>query len=746
MLVRTETLTLRRGDRELVRQLELELAAGDRLALVGRNGAGKSTLLAALAGSTAAVVEGRVRRAPGVWWAHVGQAESDDAPDRLVDLAAAALAPLRALGAEVAATALALGDQPEAGALEAYGALQATFEARGGYAVDGRLAEALERVGLGAAAERPAALASGGERRRARLAGALAAGVDVLLLDEPTNHLDLDARAWLGRQLLAHVGAIVFASHDRALIDAVATHVLVLGEPGSTRVRRGGWSDYVRDRAHAEATDARAAKGRVRRIAELEAMAAELRAQGHRTAQVRRRRAEREAVALRAAAVAGAAAPRPRIELEGGATAAGGEVARFAHLTWGAVLDDAALTLHAGERLALVGRNGVGKSTLLRLIAGDLASEDPRARSWWRRGTRVVHVDQVRRGLADAVAPREALASWVSEARADGLLALVGLPRPTWGRPAASLSGGERARAAAALLMARDADVLLLDEPTNDLDLATIEALEGALAGSSATIVVATHDARTIEALGAEVVTFESGRLVRWRGGLDGWRRGARRREEGAEGAALAGAAGVPEPDPDAATPATPDPAAQDAARIAADLALDDPLRWSERERLRWRERRRHLEEGLISELERGLPAPRPSFRTREAGWIVWADRHEDGLTAWLDGAATDPAAAIAVRVLATDGRRVAHLVVPRGDDRALAGWAWRSLTAGAARLAFYVFDVDAVQVAADRPPGGAFAPWAPGWWWWPRGELERAERWRRPSEPPPTRRRRRRR
>ncbi len=748
MLVRTETLTLRRGDRELVRGLELELAAGDRLALVGRNGSGKSTLLAALAGATAAVAEGRVRRAPGVWWAHVRQAASDEpaADERLFDVAAAALAPLRALGAEVAAAALALGDRPDGAALEAYGALQSAFEARGGYAADRRLAEALDRVGLAAAAERPTATASGGERRRARLAGALAAGVDLLLLDEPTNHLDLEARAWLAHRLVAHEGAIAFASHDRALIDAVATHVLVLGEAGPARVRRGGWTTYLRERAHSEATDAKAAKLRTRRVAELEAMAAELRAQGHRTAQVRRRRAEREAAALRAVAPPAPATVGPRIALDGAAAPAGGEVARFAHLTWGAVLDDAALTLHAGERLALVGPNGVGKSTLLRLIAGEAASEDPRARTWWRRGARVLHVDQLRRGLADELAPRDALATWVSEPRADGLLALVGLPRSAWVRPAASLSGGERARAAAALLMAREADVLLLDEPTNDLDLATIEALEGALAASAATIVIATHDARTIEALGAEVVTFEAGRLVRWRGGLEGWRRGARRREPGAEGAAIAGAASAPPPEPARGATAPTDPAVQDAARTAADVALDDPMRWSERERGRWRARRRGLEEALLADVERRLPAPRPTFRTRAGGWTVWAERRDDGLAAWLDGGAGDPAATLAVRVLEADGRRVAHLVVARPEDRALADWAREALLVGAARLAFYVFDVDAVQVATDRSPGGEFAAWAPGWWWWPRAELERTEGWRRTSAAPPTRRRRRRR
>jgi ATPase subunit of ABC transporter with duplicated ATPase domains len=242
---------------------------------------------------------------------------------RLVDLAAAALTPLRALGAEVAATALALGERPEAAALDAYGALQAAFEARGGYAADRRLAEALDRVGLGAKAAQDAATASGGERRRARLAGALAAGVDLLLLDEPTNHLDLDARAWLAQRLAALPGALVFASHDRALIDAVATHVLVLGEPGPSRVRRGGWSDYARARAHAEAGTrrppgcARGASPSSRRW----------RPSSARRGTAPRRcgggvRSARRPV-LRSVAEPARAAPGARIALDGGAAAAG---------------------------------------------------------------------------------------------------------------------------------------------------------------------------------------------------------------------------------------------------------------------------------------------------------------------------------------------------------------------------------------------------------------------------------------
>ncbi len=730
MLVHVEALTLRRADRDLVRDLDLEVVEGDRVALVGRNGSGKSTLLDALAGAGEAVVDGRVRRAPGTWWVYVGQDEGTRAllPDAsLFDLAAEALSPLRALGAEVAAAALALGPTPAAAALAAYGAMQGAFEDRGGYDADRRLDEALARVGLAAARETAAAAASGGERRRARLAGALAAGVDLLLLDEPTNHLDLEARAWLAERLRAHRGAVVFAAHDRALIDEVATHVVVLDE-APVRVHRGGWSDWQRDRAVALRTDAKAARLRQRRVAELEGLAAELRAQGHRTAQTRRRRAEREAATLRRVPAPARPEATPRLDLD--AKTQGGELARFDRLSHGSVLEDVALVLRAGERLALVGPNGSGKSTLLRLLAGELESDDPLARIWWRAGTRVLYADQHGRGLPGHQTIRAVLTTWVTPTRAEGLLALVGLPRSTHDRAIDTLSGGERARASAAWLMAREADVLLLDEPTNDLDVRTIEALEGALRTTSAAVVVATHDARTIEALAADVATLEGGVLTRWRGGLAGWRRGVRRREAG-----LPDVATAPLPPRVGTPPVGVEPAAApedvDAARAEADAALDDPWAWSERERLRWRARRRALEEATIAAWEDQAVPARPPYRTREGGWIVWAEPSDGGLRAWLDDADPTTDAVLHVRVLTAEGRRVAHLVPTVFEDRSLAGWAWQALAAGAARLAFYVADVDAVQVAGERHPGGDFSRWAAGWWWWPRAELDRTEGWR---------------
>ena len=740
MLLETRALILRRGARDLLRDLDWTIRAGERWVIVGPNGVGKSTLLAALANDRAqgpgAIAEGRVVRAPGVWIAWVGQQESDAAPDgetTLLDLARATCGPILELGSEVDRRGAALGASPSAAELEAYGAWQAAFAARGGYGVDARLAEALERLGLGGdAGARRVAVASGGERRRARLAGALVSGADVLVLDEPTNHLDLATRVWLAQRLARWPGAVIAASHDRAWIDDVATHVLWWSERG-LRALHGGYASARRAVDEAGRTDAKAERLRRRRAAELDAMAAELRAHGHRGAARRRRRAERERAALPPPATA-TRSRSPAWSLD--TATEGGELARLTHLTHGDRVRDAALVLRAGDRFALVGASGSGKTTLLRLIAGEVEGEDPRERRWWRTGVSVWHVDQLGRGIADDATPLGALAAWVGPGRAEGVLAQVRLPRAAWERPAATLSGGERARAGLALLMAREADVVLLDEPTNDLDLSTIEALEAALAATPAAVVVATHDARLVEALGAEVWTLEAGALVRWRGGLDGWRRGARRVEPGAtpagDGPADAAAGELGSAEPPAADGAEADEWERE--RAAAEAALGDPVRVGERERERWRARRRVAEEALIALWERGRPPPRPPLRTREAGWVVWGDASGDALEAWLDE--TDALARVRVRFARSEAGLVGHLVQPTADDRCLTRAARRALLRGGARLAIYARAADAVQVSAAEDPGG-FEPLAPGWWVLRREALEREEGWRRADEHP---------
>jgi ATPase subunit of ABC transporter with duplicated ATPase domains len=746
VLLECSDLLLRAADRDLLRA-DLVLRSGWCVGLVGPNGSGKSTLLRALAGRAQAS-EGRVSRPPGV---EVDLVEQDASPGQGVDLwslARAQLGTIRALELELERAYHAALRDPDAGLR--YADLLAAFERRGGFDADARLMRDLERVGLRPASwQRPAADASGGERQRARLVGALVAGADVLLLDEPSNHLDLAGRDWLVERLGAHPGAVLVASHDRALLRRACTHVATI-DGGRITLRRGNYDRTTQALTDSARSDARRQTERAKRLAELDRMAADLARFGHRAAQVRRRRAGRERAALEAEAAAAApsvardhAAPARALAARG--MGAGAPLLRARHLQIPGIVDDGAFDLASGQRVALVGPSGSGKSSLLAVVAGAAASTDPRAHLQWRDGTSVLYLDQVSRGLDPERSPRATLADWVSAAQAAGALAEAGVPHAAWDQPVATLSGGERARVALALLTVREADVLILDEPTNDLDLPGIEALEARLAASQAAIVIASHDEALVHTLGAEVVTVEAGALVRYRGGIDGYRRRSRRLEPGAGvGRGAVGDAFAVAPDARADAPAddaadAADDAAIDRERALAAAALEDPLRWSSRALERWQARREAADVALLDAWERRNtgPAPAPRFRTREAGVAVCADLEGDALRVALEGGPE-----LVVRRVGT----VAHLRPERVEDRVTVPWAWRALCHGAARLAIYLLPVEAVQVSSPVPlVGGPFERHDGDWWVARRGALERSEGWTQGSVVRPRRRGRRR-
>ncbi len=740
VLLSIDDLLLRRGERELLRLPSFDLRAGWRVGLVGANGSGKSTLLVVLAGRLAAA-EGRVLRPPGVEVQLVEQATEAIAGDTLWDLARREPVALNALERELEQAQRSAARYADTAAGMRYAELLSTFERRGGFGLATRLQTGLTRVGLPEASwTRLASDASDGERQRARLVGALAADADVLLLDEPSNHLDLRGRDWLAQQIAAQRGAVLMASHDRSLLERACTHVARI-EAGQVRLRRGTFGQVAGAEAAEARSDARREALRTRRVAELERMAAELASFGHRGAQARRRRAERERERLRATpakAPPRASAAAPRDDDSARREHPQGLLLRAQYLRLAGILDETSLELHGGQRLALVGPSGSGKSTVLALIAGTLASDDPRARLAWRDGTSLLYLDQTWRGLDPLVSPRTALEAWVSAGRAGAALAVAGLHHAVWDRPSGSLSGGERARAALALLAVREADVLVLDEPTNDLDLPGIEALEAQLCASRATIVLASHDEALVRALRAEVWSVEAAELVRYRGGLDGFRHGARRLEPGLTVAAEPAASSE---QPDGAGRSDPSCDDRPVARLqaletelaAAEAALEDPTRWSERSHQRWRERRAAAEGALLSAWEATAPAPAPRYRSREAGVAVLADRDGEGLRVQLEAGP-----GLWVRRIGT----VAHLVADDEPSRSTLPWAWRALCHGAARLALYLLPVEAVQVASDESMGdGPFEPLGSGWWVARRETLERSEGWLRPR---PARRRRR--
>jgi ATPase subunit of ABC transporter with duplicated ATPase domains len=517
------------GPRVLVRGLDLTLSDGDVTALVGPNGSGKSTLMRTVVGDLP-LEGGSVRLAPAeatVAWL------PQEVPDRDESLLAYARRRTGVAAAD-AALELAAADLADGrpGADDAYAAALERWLALGAADLDDRLPEVAATVGLDADARRPLGSLSGGQVARAALVTVLLSRHDVLLLDEPTNDLDQHGLELVTDFVGSHPGPVLIASHDRDFLDAVATSVVEL-DVRQQRVAHhtGGWSAHVaaRDLERGRAWEAYAAyAGRRDALLDQSRRRAEWARRGRRAVarldepdkhlrERDRARADRQAAkGARAARAAGrlevVAQPRKEWELrysisEGQppadvvATMDGAVVERG-----GFRLGPVTLALTRDERVAVAGANGSGKSTLLAALLGEQRLDAGRQSLGAR--VRLGVVDQ-RRVLLDTDedvvhVTRRALGTLADTGRpwdvADvrTLLAKFGLGATHVGRPARSLSLGERTRALLAVHQGRAVNVLVLDEPTNHLDVEATEQLEAALAAYGGTLVVVTHDRRLV--------------------------------------------------------------------------------------------------------------------------------------------------------------------------------------------------------------------------------------------------------
>ncbi|WP_183065722.1 ATP-binding cassette domain-containing protein [Streptomyces sp. gCLA4] len=482
---------------------------GERVGVVGDNGSGKSTLLRLLAGRERPDHGEVTVTAPG-GTAHLAQT-LDLPPDaRVGEAVDLALADLRALERRIrAAEALLHRAGPEE--LAAYGDLLAAYDARGGRDARRRVATTLRRLGerAGLDPDRRLGTLSGGQRSRLALAAALAAEPELLLLDEPTNDLDDEAVAWLEDHLLARRGTLVAVTHDRLFLDRVTTAVLEVDADRRTVRRFGnGYGGFLAGRA-AE---------RARREREYEEWREEVRSAERlaetnigRFAAIPRKlpRGFSGAGAFRARSRTHGAASRIRTARERLHRLTENPVpppprplvftGRFTEGAAGAVelagaalpgrLDPVTLHLAPGERLLVTGPNGVGKSTLLHLLAGELRPERGLVRTPARVGL-------LRQDDPWAGEPRS-VAELFGPEHADRFVAGLGLLAPAdLTRPVRTLSAGQRRKLELARLVARPLDLLLLDEPTNHLAPAVVEELEAALAHFGGTLVVVTHDRR----------------------------------------------------------------------------------------------------------------------------------------------------------------------------------------------------------------------------------------------------------
>ncbi len=554
----------------------LSLEAGERLALIGRNGAGKSSLLKVLAGLEK-LDDGLLQTQGGVRRTYVAQEPTFAPGVKVFDAVAEGVAEARALRERYERHAS--GDDLDA--------LQTRIEALGGWTWEQRVDEALQRLHLDGATAVEAL--SGGTKKRVALARALVAAPDVLLLDEPTNHLDVDAIEWLqdllagrravprpalpsgddaegvkGRSAFGWRGALILVSHDRAFIDAVATRIVEL-DRGTLRSYPGSFGAYEATKAR-ELEDEALANARADKLLAAEEVWIRKGVEARRTRSVgriarlhelrRRRAARREQLG------------RVRLEIDAGLppgkiVAELNEVSmRFGDRT---LIDRFSATILRGDKVGLIGPNGCGKTTLLKLILGEL---EPSAGSV-RRGTRlqVAYFDQLRAGLdldatvADTISPGS---EWVEVAgQRKHVMSYLGdfLFSPQRANsPVRTLSGGERNRLLLARLFALPANVLVLDEPTNDLDIDTLELLEELLQSYAGTVFLVSHDRRFLDNVVTSTIAWEGdpafgGRPGLWReyeGGYEDWRQ---QRERGrVEPAAVTPA---PKPAAPAAAPAS---------------------------------------------------------------------------------------------------------------------------------------------------------------------------------------------
>ena len=511
--------------RTLFEGLDLTVAPGDVVGVVGANGAGKSTLLQILAGHTAPLA-GTVAAAPSD--AFVGWLPQEH--ERVAgETVAAYLA--RRTGATAAAeamerTASGLGSG-EPGADDAYAAALDHWMASGAPDLDDRIPSVLGDLRLGLGGDALMTSLSGGQAARVGLAALLLSRFDVVLLDEPTNDLDLDGLDRLERMVGGMRAGVVLVSHDREFLSRCVTRVVELDlAQHQVRVHDGGYESFLEERDVARRHAREAYEQFAGTKADLVARARTQRewsSQGVRNAMKKspdndkiRRKAQSESsekqgqkvrqMESRIARLEEVEEPRKEWELRFEIAAAArsssvvatldGAVVRRGDFTLGPVTVQVA----AGDRIGITGPNGAGKTTLLRLLLGEIEPDEGRASQGATLSVGVI--DQARAVLPEGDTLGDAFEAAVpdlSPADARTLLAKFGLKADQVGSLVGRLSPGERTRAAMALLQGRSVNVLVLDEPTNHLDLRAIEQLEQALAAYEGALLLVSHDRRLLD-------------------------------------------------------------------------------------------------------------------------------------------------------------------------------------------------------------------------------------------------------
>jgi len=523
-LIRFDEVTVAFGEQVILNNASLAMEPGERVCLIGRNGAGKSTTLQLIIGELEQD-HGDIVRGANLVVSQLAQTlpEAMDQPVR--DVVRSGLTEIeKLLKTYKTQSALELDKH----ALKELEALHAKIDAHDGWHIEQRVEETISDLDI--PADKKMNELSGGWRRRVALARALVQKPDLLLLDEPTNHLDIATIKWLEDRIYSYPGAVMFITHDRAFLQRLATRIVEI-DRGKLTSWPGDYRNFLK-RKEKTLEDEQAANARFDKKLDQEEEWIRQGIKARRTRNEGRSRALFKMREERAKRIKPDAHARIYIEE---AEQSGRKVIRARNVSYRygdePLIENFSLKIMRGDRIGLLGNNGVGKTTLLRLLLGDLVTQS----GTLKHGTNlcVGYFDQLRETLD----LEKSVAYNVGEGRT--YIRLNGKDRHVVGylkgflfgpkrsmMPVKALSGGERNRVILAKLFTRPANLLVLDEPTNDLDIETLEVLENKLCEFNGTLIVVSHDREFLDNVVTSTVVFEKdGRIQEYVGGYNDWLR-----------------------------------------------------------------------------------------------------------------------------------------------------------------------------------------------------------------------------
>ena len=524
--------------------LSFEVAAGERVGILGANGCGKTTLFRILSGElepdegTAAIRRGR---RVGL----ISQIPVYPAGWTTEDVLREAHSRLRAMAERMQELEGLMATDSSESLLKEYDRLADDFRRLGGYDMDRERNRVANGLDIPAEMrQREFALLSGGEKTRVNLARLILEDTDILLLDEPTNHLDMRATEWLEDYILHFRGTVLAISHDRYFLDVVAQRCVEITE-GKAELYSGNYSFYTVERQRRFEEKLKKYEKDQAKIAQLEAAAAKL----HLWAFMGNDKLHKRAFSMEKRIEKLSRTEKPKTERKLHAAFRerefrGDEVLTAEGLTKGyegkALFSGLALEVTGGERIAIIGENGSGKTTLVKLIVGE---EEPDA-GWIRRGPAVKYA-YLPQHVKFAEPERTAVDTLIYDCRcspqeARDSLGAFGFSGEDALKAVGTLSGGEQSRLRLCMLMRGDINLLILDEPTNHLDLASREWMEDAIADYSEALIFVSHDRYFIEKFATRIWAFENGRLTDFRGSFSEYREYRARQEAIAQAAKAA--------------------------------------------------------------------------------------------------------------------------------------------------------------------------------------------------------------